>query len=123
MQSHFAISGTGTRVAESFEGDPVSAAVLNIIAVTPDDGSTALQVCDTLPPAGNEEVQLFHLGTYATGLFDESAAEIVAFDEVTGNLVFVNANANTVSILDISNPKAPALVNEINMDAYGRWCE
>ncbi len=58
-------------------------------------------------------VTLSPIGTYASGVFDESAAEIVAFDPASDRLFVVNANEGIVDILDIKNPKAPKKVGEI----------
>lgn len=52
------------------------------------------------------------LGTYATNVFDEGAAEIAAYDAGTGRLFVVNA-AGTVDVLDISNPSNPTKLFEI----------
>ncbi|XOV71234.1 MAG: choice-of-anchor I family protein [Verrucomicrobiota bacterium] len=46
-------------------------------------------------------------GTYSTGAFDESAAEIVTFDPVLRRLFVSNAFNNSVEVLDASNPKRP----------------
>ena len=50
------------------------------------------------------------LGTYATGLFDEGAAEIVDYDPSTKRAFFVNAEAGEIQVLDLSDPAAPELV-------------
>ncbi|MEM1056502.1 MAG: choice-of-anchor I family protein [Bacteroidota bacterium] len=50
------------------------------------------------------------LGTYATGIFDEGAAEIVAYDADLQRLYFINADANEVQALDIRNPSNPRLI-------------
>lgn len=55
------------------------------------------------------------LGTYQTGVFDEGAAEIVAYDPATMQLFVINADAKTVDILDISNPATPTKVGEIDV--------
>lgn len=47
------------------------------------------------------------LGAYATGLFDQAAAEIVAFHPRTDRLFSVNAQAGTVTVLDVSDVTAP----------------
>jgi phosphodiesterase/alkaline phosphatase D-like protein len=52
------------------------------------------------------------LGTYATGVFDEGAAEIAAYDAATERLFVINA-AGTVDVLDISNPGYPTKLLEI----------
>lgn len=62
---------------------------------------------------------LYPISSYKTGVFDEGAAEIVAYDRVNQHLFSTNANANTVSIIDISNPRNPTLVRDIDLSAYG----
>ncbi|NES24098.1 MAG: hypothetical protein F6K41_35610, partial [Symploca sp. SIO3E6] len=59
-------------------------------------------------------IQLTTLGTYATGIFDESAAEIAAYDPGTQRLFVVNSNNTTIDVLDISNPSVPTKIFEIN---------
>ena len=59
------------------------------------------------------------IGQYHTGLFDEGAAEIVAFDAANQQLFFTNANDNSVVVLDITNPELPVLVTTIDMSSYG----
>ena len=64
-------------------------------------------------------IQLTPLGTFATGIFDESAAEIVSFDPATQRLFVVNANNAAVDVLDISNPSAPTLAFSIDVTPFG----
>ncbi|MEB3343149.1 choice-of-anchor I family protein [Okeania sp.] len=59
------------------------------------------------------------LGTYETGLFDESAAEIVAYDSNTQRAFVVNANSATIDVLDISNPANPTRINQIEVSGAG----
>ncbi|GAA1729238.1 hypothetical protein GCM10009809_25970 [Isoptericola hypogeus] len=47
------------------------------------------------------------LGAYATGVFDESAAEIVAHHAGTQRLFSVNAQAGEVTVLDVARPSSP----------------
>jgi hypothetical protein len=64
----------------------------------------------TLAPAADV---LSPLGAYRTGSFDESAAEIPAYDAMTQRLFVVNAERG-VDILDASDPTSPALLGSIN---------
>ncbi len=48
------------------------------------------------------------LGTYATGIFDESAAEIVSYHAGSRRLFVVNAAQAKVEVLDAARPAAPA---------------
>lgn len=47
------------------------------------------------------------IGTYETGIFDESAAEIVAHYPAADRLLVVNAAAAKVEVLDAADPTAP----------------
>ncbi len=64
-------------------------------------------------------IQLTPLGTYATGQFDESAAEIVAYDSQSQRLFVVNAQSAAVDVLDIRNPNRPTLLFSIDVTPYG----
>lgn len=55
-------------------------------------------------PPGPNSIELQQLGTYSTGVFDESAAEIVVHDPATQRVYVVNANEGVVDVLDISDP-------------------
>ncbi|MBR7743225.1 choice-of-anchor I family protein [Phycicoccus sp. BSK3Z-2] len=60
------------------------------------------------------EVTLTPLGTYASGLFDDGAAEITAYDAATHRLFVVNSGAGTVDVLDITDPTTPRKVAELD---------
>lgn len=66
-----------------------------------------------------QNVELEHISTFHTGIFDEGAAEIVAFDAESQRLFFTNADNNAVTILDISDPANPTEINNIDLDAFG----
>ncbi|MDJ0508604.1 MAG: choice-of-anchor I family protein [Crocosphaera sp.] len=53
------------------------------------------------------------LGTYETGIFDDSAAEIPAYDPNTRRLFVTNSANNGVDILDINNPTNPTFIGNI----------
>jgi len=59
------------------------------------------------------------LGTYHTGIYEQGAAEIVAYDSRTQRVFVVNAAATTVDVLDIRNPATPTLVATIDASALG----
>jgi hypothetical protein len=67
----------------------------------------------------NPKIELSPLGIYASGIFDEGAAEIVAFDPKTQRLFVSNADANTIDVLDASDPSTPALAFTIDLSPYG----
>ena len=64
-------------------------------------------------------VELRQIGRFATGTFDEGAAEIVAYDGSTQRLFVVNSNQTTVDILDISNPQNPNRISQIDATSFG----
>lgn len=57
--------------------------------------------------ADDARVALSPLGSYATGVFDESAAEIVAYHARSERLFSVNAQAGEVTVLDVARPSSP----------------
>ncbi len=58
-------------------------------------------------------ISLIAIGTYASGVFGGSAAEIVAHDPVSQRLFVVNADAGLVDVLDIADPTSPELIDTI----------
>ena len=58
-------------------------------------------------------INLNRISTYNTGLFDESAAEIPAYDPTTQRLFVVNAQSASVDVLDLSDPTQPTKIGEI----------
>ena len=60
-----------------------------------------------------DRISLIPIGTYASGVFDGSAAEIVAHDPVSQRLFVVNADAGLVDVLDIADPTNPELIDTI----------
>ena len=59
------------------------------------------------------------IGTYETGIFDGSAAEIIAYDPETRRLFVTNGAKNQLDILDITNPTQPRLHAAIDLNPYG----
>jgi 2',3'-cyclic-nucleotide 2'-phosphodiesterase / 3'-nucleotidase / 5'-nucleotidase len=65
------------------------------------------------------QVELTPLGTYASGVFGEGAAEIVAHDPGTQRLFVVNAKAASLDVLDISDPSHPNRVAGVSLLPFG----
>ncbi|MFP4582478.1 MAG: choice-of-anchor I family protein [Desulfococcaceae bacterium] len=59
------------------------------------------------------------LGTFETGIFDESAAEIAAYDPATRRLFVVNGNDAAVDVLDIGSPSEPTRLKQIAVSDLG----
>lgn len=66
-----------------------------------------------------KELSLNLLGRYQSGIYDESAAEIVAYDAASQRLFVVNAAATTVDVLDMSDPTQLNKVDTIDASALG----
>lgn len=69
--------------------------------------------------SASAQVTLEKLGTFATGAFDEGAAEIVDYSASKEYMYFVNANAAEVQIVNIADPNNPTAVSTISIAAYG----
>lgn len=67
----------------------------------------------------SDRLDLNLTGTYQSGVFDEGAAEIVAYDFKSKRLFTTNADANTVDIIDISDPANPMLITTIDLTSIG----
>jgi hypothetical protein len=76
-------------------------------------GGAALAIVFSLTPSAaarpSPRIDLQPIGTYETGQFDESAAEIVAHDPTTQRVFVVNAEKGAVDVLSITDPTNPAL--------------
>ncbi|MDO5668850.1 MAG: choice-of-anchor I family protein [Corynebacterium sp.] len=54
------------------------------------------------------------IGSYETGIFDASAAEIVDYHAGTQRVLTVNAQSGQIDVLDISDPTAPKKVDSVD---------
>jgi 2',3'-cyclic-nucleotide 2'-phosphodiesterase (5'-nucleotidase family) len=75
--------------------------------------------CISLAVISKAQINISHLGTYATGSYNTSAAEVVSFDPASDRIFFVNAQLNQVVALNASNPASLTLAFTINMATYG----
>ena len=67
------------------------------------------------PAASPFQVKLTPLGSYASGLFDEAAAEIVAHDARTQRLFVVNAASGLIDVLDVRDPARPTFMFNVSL--------
>lgn len=79
-----------------------------------------------VPASANEisysaktDIKLSVAGTYESGIFDEGAAEIAAYDPQRKQVFVTNADANTVDVLSIRNIHRPKLRFTIDLSPYG----
>lgn len=63
--------------------------------------------------------QIKHISSYHTGLFNQSAAEISAYDPATKHLFLVNAVSSNLVVLDLSNVNSPKLKGQIPLSTWG----
>jgi YVTN family beta-propeller protein len=64
-------------------------------------------------------IQLTEIGRYTTGVFNQGAAEISAYDATSQRLFVVNAQAATIDILDLSDPTSPTQISQIAVGSFG----
>jgi hypothetical protein len=60
--------------------------------------------------AGPQPIRLDPIGSWHSGIFARGGAEISAYDSKTRRLFVVNGASASLTVLDLSNPSAPALV-------------
>ncbi|MEA3276983.1 MAG: choice-of-anchor I family protein [Pseudomonadota bacterium] len=70
--------------------------------------------------AGKPGIELVPLDTYATGIFDKSAAEIVAHDPASQRLFVVNGAEAAIDVLDASDPSNLVKLFAIDVSPYGK---
>lgn len=68
---------------------------------------------------GQSSISLEKISTYRTGFFDESGAEIVAYDPDTQRLFVTNGGTKQIDILDISDPDTILLLSSIDLSPFG----
>lgn len=64
--------------------------------------------------AADASLKLTPVGTYESGVYAKSAAEIVAFHPASKRILTVNAHAGQIDVLDASNPANPTLIGSIS---------
>lgn len=99
-----------------FRSSLAAAAALTVLPLAQPAHATivAEPVYDQAPGAS---ISLEALGSYDTGQFDESAAEIVAYHAATKRLFTVNAQSGSIDVLDVSDPAKPVNVGAVNAGA------
>ncbi|WP_372999064.1 choice-of-anchor I family protein [Marinobacter sp.] len=98
---------------KSLLGTAILASVLGLAGCDGDDGN------DGAPGTSQTLIEMNVLGSYSSGTFDESAAEIVAHDPANQRLFVINSNDSTVDVLDINDPSLPVKLGTIDATAEG----
>jgi hypothetical protein len=65
------------------------------------------------------EVTLTPIGVYETGVFDEGATEIAAFDRMTDRVFSVNGDTGAIDVLDLTDPTSPTYLFSIDLTPWG----
>ena len=67
----------------------------------------------------DNSIELTQIGRYETGIFDEGAAEITAYDADSQNLYVINGANSTIDVLDLSDPTNPTFDFAIAIEEFG----
>lgn len=65
------------------------------------------------------QIQPQFLGRFSTGIYNNTAAEISAFDPATKRMFVINGADTSFKVVDISNPSNPQLITSISVKPYG----
>ncbi len=74
---------------------------------------------DRLAPVPNHDIELQYVGSFDPSGTNESTCEIVVHDPASQKLFTTSAVAGFLDIIDFSNPTAPAIIESVDMNAYG----
>lgn len=87
------------------------------VAVTLDNG----RVAGLRPPVDLSagRIRLEKVGGFETGLFEQGGAEIAAYNRGARRLFFVNAQANVVQALDLTDPSHPTPLFTVDFAPFG----
>ena len=86
----------------------------------PDIANTTIPLATTTQAiTPTNALTLTLLSSYETNIFDDGAAEIATYDPISQTLFVVNANDETVDLLNISEPLTPTLQTTIVLSEYG----
>lgn len=86
--------------------------------------AAVLALAVTLPTAvvaqtAQSPVAITRLGSYDTGIYNKTAAEISAYDPGTKRLFVVNGAEEAIDVVDIADPRAPRKVGQVSLSAHG----
>lgn len=104
------------KLEKSLLGTAILASVLSLAGCDGDDGTSGK---DGAPGISQTLIELNVLGRYASGVYDKSAAEIVAHDSENQRLFVINADDEAVDVLDINDPEMPTLLHTIEATSEG----
>ncbi|WP_284522815.1 choice-of-anchor I family protein [Corynebacterium aquatimens] len=88
-----------------------TAAAVSLASLAP--ASAAVVANPTYHQADAASVKMAAIGSYGAGIFNESAAEIVAYHPASKRILTVNANSGKIDVLDAADPTAPQKIGEV----------
>ena len=84
---------------------------VGLVACNDDNTNDQVKPFEEATPAS---IGLEYVSRYETGVFNEGASEIPAYDAATKRAFIVNAKKGAVEVLDVSNPENPKQIGEIS---------
>lgn len=97
----------------------VAMLAVGMAACNSDDDQVSPAPVDPTP----NTIELSKIGAYQSGIFAESAAEIPAYDAASKRLFVVNAQAEVLDVLDLSQPNQPVKITEIQVHDIAEGAE
>ncbi|WP_041522304.1 choice-of-anchor I family protein [Gilvimarinus agarilyticus] len=94
---------------KSFPYILAACSALALVGCGSDDDDESSEIVVETP----NSIELQFAGRYSAGQFDESAAEIPAYDAASQRLFVVNAEKGMLDVLDLSDPANPSLIDTI----------
>lgn len=64
-------------------------------------------------------LKIERIGTYTTGIFSDSAAEISAYDPINQKIFVINGSTNKVDVLNIQDPSNPSFLFNLELNSDG----
>lgn len=77
--------------------------------------SAILSACSNTDNKLDSNIKLTLQGRYHSNIFDQSAAEIVAYDNLNQQTYVVNAQSGKIDVLNSKNINNPTLINSLNI--------
>ncbi len=72
-----------------------------------------------LSSASIAQIQPQFISRFSTGIYNNTAAEISAYDPITKRMFVLNGADTSIKVVDISNPANPQLISSISLKPYG----
>ncbi|WP_022942841.1 choice-of-anchor I family protein [Psychromonas hadalis] len=79
--------------------------------------SSVLVACSSAKIDADKSITLVEQGRYHSNIFDQSAAEIIAFDKISQQTFVVNAQSGKIDVLNSQDINQPTLTASLNIKA------